>query len=175
MLKNMPINVMVPTKISNSIDITSLPTKNHSPVPANGLRLMIVICFVSVYLVIHSAYESVIRETVVAVIMHGNNQMFMHLNAHDFGSLNNYRCDFYVLRGRFQTITWMVMTKNHGRRVGQYGGLQHFSRMNRSTGQVPGGHNVQTDNLIFGIEKDHTELFTIRLALRFNQLLYQWL
>jgi hypothetical protein len=27
MLKNMPINVMVPTKISNSIDITSLQMK----------------------------------------------------------------------------------------------------------------------------------------------------
>jgi len=41
-LKTIPNKVMNPQKISNSINIT-LPSrqKNHSPVLANGLRLMI--------------------------------------------------------------------------------------------------------------------------------------
>ena len=65
------------------------------------------------------------------------------------------------------------MTKNHGGSVGQYGGFQHFTWMNRRTGKITGGNDVQPDNLIFGIEKDHTELFAIRLALGLNKLLNQ--
>jgi hypothetical protein len=41
---------------------------------------------------------------------------------------------------------------------------------NRCTGQIPGGNDVQTDNLIFRIKKDNTELFSIRLVLGFNKL-----
>jgi hypothetical protein len=43
MLKNMPINVTTPQINSNSIGLTSLPTKNHSPMLANGFGLLIVI------------------------------------------------------------------------------------------------------------------------------------
>jgi hypothetical protein len=43
MARIIPINVIIPQIISNSIDITSLQTKSHSPALANSFGLLIII------------------------------------------------------------------------------------------------------------------------------------
>ena len=90
----MPISVMNPQKSSNSIDITSI--RDKKPFAGAGKWLAFNDCnfFVSVHFIIDFLYDPMIRKTEIVVIVHGNYQMLMHLNAHNLGSLNNYRCDF---------------------------------------------------------------------------------
>ena len=64
--------------------ITSLPETTKPPAGmANGLRLCSCVLFVSVYLVRNPLDDSVVGETVISVIEHGDDQVFVNTDTHD--------------------------------------------------------------------------------------------
>ena len=79
----------------------------------------ILLSSVSVYLVINSLNDAGVGEGKIPLSPHGNDEMFMNLNADDVGGFYEPGGDGFVFTGRRDVLAWMVMTQNDRRSTGQ--------------------------------------------------------
>jgi hypothetical protein len=81
---------------------------------------------------IHSGNNTLVRETVVPILVHADNQVFVYLDT-DYGCRpDNLPSHGDVLGRGFDVVGRMVVAQNHGGRIGQDGGLENFTRVDRS-------------------------------------------
>jgi len=64
---------------------------------------------VSGYRVVDPLDDAVVREAVIAVIAHGNDEMLVHLDADDVARLNDSCCDGLILPGRDNIPTGVIV------------------------------------------------------------------
>ena len=81
---------------------------------------------------IHPGNDALVGEAVIPVIVHVDDEMFVNLNSDNFSRPDDFIGDGGVIGGRFEIVGRMVVGQNHGCSIGQDGGLQDFTRMDRS-------------------------------------------
>ena len=62
---------------------------------------------------IHPGDDALVGETVIAVIVHVDDQVFVDLDADDFSRPDDFPGDGDVIRGRFEIVGRMVVAQNH--------------------------------------------------------------